>query len=157
VVHELSRLLRYVLYESGQPLVTIEKDMDFIRNYVELMRIRLPGHVSVTTHISYTSPDLLIAPLLFITPIENAFKHGVNNSRTSFIRIEIIATDKEINGRIQNSCFPKNEQDKSGSGIGLSNLQKRLNLIYPGKFTFDYGREGETYHCALKLCQLSLK
>jgi sensor histidine kinase YesM len=157
VVHELSRLLRYVLYESGQPLVAIEKDMDFLRNYVELMRIRLPGHITVTIDVSYTSPDLLIAPLLFIAPIENAFKHGVNNSRSSFLHLEITDTDKEINGRIRNSYFPKGEQDKSGSGIGLSNLQKRLDLIYPGRFTFDYGKEGDTYHCALKLCQLSLK
>jgi sensor histidine kinase YesM len=154
VVHELSRLLRYVLYESGYPFVTLEKDLDFIRNYVELMRIRLPGHVKVSTSVAYTSPDLLIAPLLFITPIENAFKHGVNNSKPSFIRIEITASDKEIDCRIQNSCFPKNEQDKSGSGIGLSNLQKRLNLIYPGKFRFSYGQKENAYYCELKLHQL---
>jgi LytS/YehU family sensor histidine kinase len=154
VVHELSRLLRYVLYESGHPFVTVEKDLDFIRNYVGLMRIRLSGHVSVTMSVSYTSADLLIAPLLFITPIENAFKHGVNNSKPSFIRIEIKATDKGIDCRIQNSYFPKNEQDKSGSGIGLSNLQKRLNLIYPGKFRFSYGQKEDTYYCELKLCQL---
>jgi sensor histidine kinase YesM len=154
VVHELSRLLRYVLYESGHPFVTVEKDLDFIRNYVGLMRIRLPGHISVTMSVSYTSADLLIAPLLFITPIENAFKHGVNNSKPSFIQIEIRATDKEIDCRIQNSYFPKNEHDKSGSGIGLSNLQKRLNLIYPGKFRFSYGQKENTYYCELKLCQL---
>ncbi|MDR1556654.1 MAG: histidine kinase [Tannerellaceae bacterium] len=154
VVHGLSRLLRYVLYESGQPFVTVEKDLDFIRNYVELMRIRLSGHVQVTMSVSYTSSDLLIAPLLFITPIENAFKHGVNNTKTSFIRIEITAADKEINCRIENSYFPKNEGDKSGSGIGLSNLRKRLNLIYPGKHYFSYGQKENTYYCELKLCQL---
>jgi sensor histidine kinase YesM len=157
VVHELSRLLRYVLYESSQAFVTIDKDLDFIRNYVELMRIRLPGHVSVEVSITTASPDLLIAPLLFITPVENAFKHGVSNNKPSFIQIEIQANDREINCHIRNSYFPKNENDKSGSGIGLINLDKRLNLIYPGKYTFTYGREEETYHCALKLCQLSLK
>ena len=154
VVHELSRLLRYVLYESGYPFVTVEKDLDFIRNYIELMRIRLPGHVLVSTSVSCTSPELLVAPLLFITPIENAFKHGVNNSKPSFIRIEITAARKEIDCQIQNSCFPKNEQDKSGSGIGLSNLQKRLNLIYPGKFRFSYGQKENSYYCDLKLFQL---
>lgn len=151
VVHELSRLLRYVLYESSQPFVTMEKDLDFIRNYVELMRIRLPGHVSVEISIRTTSPDFLIAPLLFITPIENAFKHGVSNNKPSFVRIDIQADDKEINCHIHNSYFPKNENDKSGSGIGLVNLNKRLHLIYPDKYMFTYGRKNSEYHCTLKI------
>jgi LytS/YehU family sensor histidine kinase len=157
VVHELSRLLRYVLYESSQSFVTIEKDLDFVRNYVELMRIRLPGHVAVKMSLSYDSPDMLIAPLLFITPIENAFKHGVSNSKPSSIQIEIKASDKEVYCHIYNSYFPKNEQDKRGSGIGLANLHKRLELIYPGKYQFSYGRQENAYYCELKLCQLSLK
>jgi LytS/YehU family sensor histidine kinase len=156
-VHDLSRLLRYVLYDSSLSFVTIERDIDFVRNYVELMRIRLPGNVSVQTSITYASPDLPIAPLLFITPIENAFKHGVSNSKPSFIQIEINATHQEVNCLIRNSYFPKNERDKSGSGIGLANLHKRLDLLYPGKYLFLYGREENVYRCELKLCQLSLK
>lgn len=151
VVHDLSRLLRYVLYDSSQPLVPVEKDLDFIRNYIELMRIRLPEHVSVSTGIQITSPDMLVAPLLLIAPIENAFKHGVSNSHSSFVGVKIEATDKQITCLIRNSYFPKNEQDKSGSGIGLANLRKRLDLIYPGKYTFTYGREADIYSCTLTL------
>jgi sensor histidine kinase YesM len=154
VVHELSRLLRYVLYDSTQLMVTIEKDMDFIRNYVELMRIRQPAHVSVKTSISYASPDITIAPLLFITLVENAFKHGVSNSKPSFIEINIQASDEEINCLILNSYFPKNESDKSGSGIGLSNLRRRLDLLYPSRYSLTYGREYDTYRCELK-CRTS--
>jgi sensor histidine kinase YesM len=151
VVHELSRLLRYVLYDSTQLMVTIERDMDFVRNYVELMRIRQPAHVSVATTISYTSADIPVAPLLFITLVENAFKHGVSNSKPSFIEICIKATDKEIDCLIRNSYFPKNENDKSGSGIGLTNLRRRLDLLYPGLYDFSSGREEDTYRCELKI------
>jgi sensor histidine kinase YesM len=157
VVHDLSRLLRYVLYDSSLPVVSIERDVDFVRNYVELMRIRLPGNVAIRTTIDYTSPDLPVAPLLFITPIENAFKHGVSNSRPSFIQIEIKATAAEVSCLVVNSYFPKSEQDKSGSGIGLANLCKRLELLYPSKHTVSFGRDGNVYRCELKLCQLSLK
>jgi LytS/YehU family sensor histidine kinase len=150
-VHDLSRLLRYVLYESSASCVAAGKDLYFLRNYIELMRIRLPKHVELKTEIQIASPDTPIAPLLFITPIENAFKHGVSNNKPSFIQIEITAGNRQIDCSIRNSCFPKNAADKSGSGIGLSNLCKRLDLLYPGKYTFAYGQEGNDYACRLTL------
>lgn len=151
-VHDLSRLLRYVLYESNQPMVRLEKELDFIRNYVELMRIRLPQHIELKTEISTVSPGTLIAPLLFISLIENAFKHGVSNSKPSFIHLAIHQEAEKVVCVIRNSYFPKDaEQDKSGSGIGLVNLKKRLALLYPGCYVFQAGREGETYHTFLSL------
>jgi sensor histidine kinase YesM len=149
VVHELSRLLRYVLYESTQLRVTVESDMSFVSNYVDLMRIRLPGHVSVETSITYTAPDIMLAPLLFITPVENAFKHGVSNNLPSFIGIHIKATEDEIYCRVTNSLFPKNSTDRSGSGIGLTNMRRRLDLLYPGRHTFTSAIEGSTYRSEL--------
>lgn len=130
-VHELSRLLRYMLYDSSQPLISVEKDINFVRNYIELMRIRLPEHVDLTTDIALQNTDMQIAPLLFISLIENAFKHGVSNNKPSFIHLRITGDNKRINCIIENSYFPKNEQDKSGSGIGMVNLRKRLDLLYP--------------------------
>ncbi|MDR0429438.1 MAG: sensor histidine kinase [Tannerellaceae bacterium] len=150
-VHDLSRLLRYVLYESSVPLVTVGKELDFLHNYIELMRIRLPGHAGIKTGIQTTSPETLIAPLLFITLIENAFKHGVSNNKPSFIHIEVTSDSSQITCSISNSYFPKDDNDKSGSGIGLVNLHKRLNLLYPGKYTFAYGQEGDAYICKLAL------
>lgn len=150
-VHDLSRLLRYVLYESSQPTVTIGKDFDFLRDYIDLMRIRLPRHVDLKTDIEATAPGEPIAPLLFISLVENAFKHGVSNSQPSFIHIEILQEGNRVSCTIQNSYFPKTAQDKSGSGIGLSNLEKRLQLLYPDRHTFTHGREGETYLSKLVL------
>ena len=144
-VHDLSRLLRYVLYESNQPLVPIEKDLDFLRNYIELMRIRLPRQVNLQTDIEVATPGWMIAPLLFISLVENAFKHGVSNSQPSFIQITIQQEGDAVSCSIRNSYFPKTAGDKSGSGIGLSNLEKRLSLLYPERYHFEHGKEGETY------------
>jgi sensor histidine kinase YesM len=150
-VHELSRLLRYMLYDSTQAFVPLGQDMDFVRNYVELMRIRMPEHVDLKTEIHVDLPDVTVAPLLFISPVENAFKHGVSNSRPSFVHITIIAAGKQIKCLIRNSLFPKDKQDQSGSGIGLTNLKKRLELLYPGSHELTCGQTDETYTCELIL------
>lgn len=151
-VHDLSRLLRYVLYESSQQLVLLEKELDFIRNYVELMRIRLPENVELKTEISAVSPDAEIAPLLFISLIENAFKHGVSNNKSSYIHLDIHQTGDLVVCYLRNSYFPKDaEQDKSGSGIGISNLRKRLALLYPNRHIFSSGIEGDSYYSMLEL------
>lgn len=151
-VHDLSRLLRYVLYESSQPMVPLEKELDFVRNYVELMRIRLPEHVELRSNIRAASPGILIAPLLFISLIENAFKHGVSNEYPSFIDIDIHQENELVICSIRNSYFPKDTaRDKSGSGIGLTNLKKRLALLYPDRYLFRAGRVEEAYDALLTL------
>ena len=151
-VHDLSRLLRYVLYDSSQPMVPLEKELDFIRNYVELMRIRLPEHVKLTTDISSATSETQVAPLLFISLIENAFKHGVCHNKPSFIDLKIHQEGTRIVCSIRNSDFPKdNGQDKSGSGIGLQNLSRRLELLYPLHHIFTYGQKGDEYVCLLEL------
>lgn len=151
-VHELSRLLRYVMHESSRPQVSLEKELDFIRNYVELMRIRQPGHVTVETAFSTVTPQTQIAPLLFISLIENAFKHGVSNNKPSFIRIDIHQKGKTVICAIENSYFPKDlEHDKSGSGIGLTNLHKRLDLLYPGRHKVQYEQDENLYRVTLSI------
>ena len=150
-VHELSRLLRYVMYDSSHTRVPLGKDIDFVRNYVELMRIRMPQHVDLQTEIHIEQPDILIAPLLFVSLVENAFKHGVSNSKPSFIHLDITADKTQIRCSIQNSYFPKDEQDKSGSGIGLVNLKKRLDLLYPQNHELDCKQSDEMYSSTLIL------
>lgn len=139
-VQELSRLLRYVLYENQQSTVTLDKEMDFIRNYIELMRIRLASNVRVETLFDIR-PDSRtpIAPLIFISLIENAFKHGISPTEPSHIRIRFSEANGEICCDITNSYHPKTQADKSGSGIGLAQVQKRLDLSYPGRYTWQQG------------------
>jgi len=142
---ELSKLLRYVLYENSGDFVPLKRELDFIHNYVELMRIRLSSDVDLKTEINVAAKDQLVAPLLFIALIENAFKHGISPSSPSFIHIDIHENDKQLICIIQNSYFPKNETDQSGSGIGLENLHRRLEILYPHKHIIRTEKEGETF------------
>mgnify|MGYP001217239667 CR=1 FL=1 len=139
-VQELSKLLRYVLYDNQQTYVPLCKEVDFIRNYIELMRIRLSANVRVETKID-VRPDSRteIAPLIFISLIENAFKHGISPTEPSFIRIHFSESPGEIHCEITNSYHPKSVADKSGSGIGLEQVRKRLELTYPGHYDWQQG------------------
>jgi len=150
-VHDLSRMLRYVLYESSCPTVPLAAEVEFCANYIELMRIRLPRHVEVGVSLPEEPSPTPVAPLLFISLIENAFKHGTSNDRPSFIQIDIHERGGELVCRIRNSCFPKTASDRSGSGIGLKNLSKRLEMIYPQRHTFEYGERGGTYTASLRI------
>ena len=130
-------------------------NFDFIRNYVALMRIRLPQQVEISLHLE-TDPgsSLLIAPLLFISLIENAFKHGISPTAHSFISIAITGnTDGTVRCEIQNSNYPKTGQDKSGSGIGLEQVSKRLELIYPKHYEWEKGisANGQVYSSILTI------
>lgn len=93
----------------------------------------------------------LVAPLLFISLVENAFKHGVSNDRPSFIDIDIREEEGVLACRIENSFFPKSGADRSGSGIGLANLCRRLEMIYPGRYEMKYGQHGDTYETLLRI------
>ena len=151
-VQELSKLLRHVLYDNQQTYVSLGKEMDFIRNYIELMRIRLSSNVTVETHIDI-APDnrTEIAPLIFISLIENAFKHGISPTEPSFIRISFSEGNGEVKCEITNSYHPKAETDKSGSGIGLEQVSKRLELIYPGRYQWQRGTSKDKKEYSSKL------
>ncbi len=139
-VQELSRLLRYVLYDNQGNFVSIDKEMEFIRNYIELMRIRLSDNIKVETLIDIRPESRTkISPLIFISLIENAFKHGISPTEHSFIRIHFSESPGQIRGEITNSFHPKSDTDKSGSGIGLEQVRKRLELIYPGRYEWQQG------------------
>jgi len=151
-VHQLSNLMRYVLYESDQPKVLLSKDLSFTENFINLMSLRLPSHVALKTDLMKADESITIAPLLFISLIENAFKHGVSPTLPSHISISIsMPGTNKLACRVENSNFPKPESDQSGSGIGLNNLRKRLELIYPDAFELISEEKGENYISILNL------
>lgn len=129
----LSRLLRHVLYEDRQNQVSLDKELEFTRNYIELMLLRFTDRVKVTYQLPTVPTHKMVAPLLFISLIENAFKHGVSQDEPSFVDIQMTLNPdgSEVKCVVRNSYFPKNEKDYSGSGIGVENLQRRLSLLYP--------------------------
>ena len=144
-VGELSKLLRHVLYENQQDMVPLYKEADFMRNYIELMKIRVTDNVKIDANINVQPNDSTpVAPLIFISLIENAFKHGISQSGEGEIDITITNTDNRITCEIVNTNHPKRDNDKSGSGIGLEQVARRLELMYPDHYTWDKGLDTTT-------------
>lgn len=137
---ELSKLLRHILYDNQQRYVDLKSEVQFLMNYTNLMKIRLSSNVDLQFTADIPDPcNIMIAPLIFISLIENAFKHGVSTTEKSYIRIQIKATDHYITCDIVNSNFPKGDKDRSGHGIGLSLVARRLDLIYPNMYEWKKG------------------
>lgn len=136
-VLDLSRLLRFALYDNQQNYVALTKEIEFEERYVNLMRIRVPQSADITfKHDTADHADLEIMPLIYISLIENAFKHGIRaDADSSFIHIDMQVKDESIiQFVIENSNHPKDDNDRSGSGIGLEQVQKRLDISYPGRY-----------------------
>lgn len=133
-VIELSKMMRYVLYESGSETISLKKDIQFIENYIELMRIRYNSSIDICLDYPATIPNkVAIPPLLLIVFVENAFKHGVSYNHASFIHIRIGYRDDAVTAVISNS---RHEKSRPGTtGIGLENVKKRLALIYQDNYT----------------------
>ena len=145
-VEELSKLLRHVLYGNQLNFVPLYKEVAFMNNYIELMKIRVTQNVKVETNINIAPDDATpVAPLIFISLIENAFKHGISPSGAGEITVNMSNTDDCITCEIENTNFPKRDNDKSGSGIGLEQVSKRLELLYPGRHKWEKGtRDNDT-------------
>ena len=161
-IQQLSKMLRHMLYHNQIDKVTITEEIQFLENYVNLMKIRLPQNVDVkfTTHIQ--DRELKIAPMMTISLVENAFKPGISTTEPSLINIDV-ATDVEREGddgvrniitfNIKNSNFPKTQKDRSGHGIGLNQVQRRLDLAYPNRYEWTKGLcdEGKNYQSIIKI------
>ena len=148
-VHELSQMLRYMLYESPSH-VTLAQETSFIRNYISLMELRLsPGTVVTNIDID-TMADTAISPLLFITLVENAFKHGNTGDSNDKISIDIDARDGVITCRTHNRFDSHTVVDRQG-GIGIANLRRRLLLIYGDRATLKTTVEGDHYTAVLEI------
>ena len=154
-VGELSKLLRHVLYENQQDYVPLYKEADFMRNYIELMKIRVTDNVKIDANINVQPNDATpVAPLIFISLIENAFKHGISPQGKGEIKIDLNQVDGDITCEIHNTCYPKRENDKSGSGIGLEQVSRRLELMYPDRYTWE---KGKTEDCSQYYSKITIK
>ena len=150
-IHSLSKLMRYMLYETNMELVALPKEIDFMIKYIDLMKLRISDKTSVNYSFPSEDTGIQIAPLLFISLIENAFKHGVSASKESHIDITLTSDEKRVTFSIENDNFPKKIDDKSGSGIGLQNLEKRLKLLYPNKYNFENSIKDNRFLVILKI------
>lgn len=151
-VHRLSKMMRYLLYDSNERFVSLSKEIEFINSYIDLMTLRLSDHVQVYRKIAESPGKLQIAPLLFISLLENAFKHGVSASESSSVEITLsILPDNKLIFIVKNTAFQKNNNDLSGSGIGLKNLETRLTLLYPEAHSFHYQFQNNFFETNLTL------
>ena len=152
-IQQLSKMLRHMLYDNQESSVALSDELQFLENYISLMKIRLSANIDVTFTHNVDVPGVRIAPLIFISLVENAFKHGISPTEQSFVHIEINATDHDINCRIENSNHPKSNQDRSGHGIGLNQVQRRLDLAYPNHYKWVKGtnEDGTIYTSAIHI------
>jgi two-component system, LytTR family, sensor kinase len=149
-VLQLSKMMRYLLYETQPEKTLISTEIDFILNYIELMRLRLTEKVTLNIFFPKITEDFLVPPLLFIPFVENAFKHGISNRDTSFINISMHIEDQNIELRVQNSIanIAFNEAEVK-TGIGLENVKKRLKLLYNEKYSLSITKTANLHDVTL--------
>jgi hypothetical protein len=132
-IHKLSKLMRYLLYESEHGNTMLSNEIEFMNNYIDLMKLRMSDKVSLEVNFPEQRGPLSIPPLLFIPFIENAFKHGISYRNNSFIKINLRVNKQQIEFSCSNSVNKADAAENGNSGIGLENVKKRLNLLFPGK------------------------
>jgi len=144
---ELSKMMRFILYEGDKKGVPLTREFDFIRHYVTLMRMRYTDKVEVRVDLPTEVPDHQLPPLMLITFIENAFKHGISYSHPSFIHVKVGIEGTKLRFECYNSKADKPNEEKGG--VGLTNVKQRLNLIYGTNYTLTIQDEPESYNVEL--------
>ena len=134
-VHSLSKLMRHFMQNSDQKQISLAEEVDFLQQYISLMQLRLTDKTTVQVDFPKQVPQLTIAPLLFISLVENAFKHGVSATSTTTLSFSLRVEGDTIIFRSENTKIPTQESLYS-SGIGIDNLKKRLTLLYPERHQY---------------------
>ena len=146
---ELSKMMRFVLYEGDKRGVPLAREIEFIRTYLKLMQLRFTDQVKISQSLPSEVPDKKIPPLLLITFVENAFKHGVSYQQESFIELQAAVEDDRLIFSCRNSKASKPNQEKGG--VGLTNVRKRLDLLYSNDYSLDIHDEADSYAVKLNI------
>ncbi|MCO6492901.1 MAG: histidine kinase [Phaeodactylibacter sp.] len=148
----LAGCMRYMLYDCRARQVPLEKELEYIRNYIELQRLRLGEEQQVTLAIEGRPSGIEVAPLLFIPFVENAFKHGLRSEgRAAFVRILFRIGRQSIVLTTENDMAPPDEQPPGSGGIGLENVKKRLSMLYPRQHELVIFEDGKIFSVSLKI------
>lgn len=153
-IAELSTLMRYMLYDCQSERVPLEKEVAYLRSIIEIHQLRIAEEddVVIAFNVSGDYIGKQIAPLLLIPFVENAFKHGINYKSSSFIRIDFEVKGKMLQFSVKNSNFEDQQQThQTQSGIGLENVKRRLELVYPARHRLTIQSREETYAVFLEL------
>lgn len=144
---ELSKMMRYVLYEANNKTIPLSREVLFLSNYIELMKLRYIETVNVKVSLPENTPEIEIPPLLYISFIENAFKHGVSYRSDSLIYVAMQVEEESLVFTCSNSNNGKSEEQHRG--IGLDNIQKRLKLLYNDNYTLSINESPESFNVLL--------
>lgn len=151
-VLRLSKLMRYLLYDSEHGNTRLSNEIDFMNNYIDLMKLRMSSKIKLTISFPEKYDDINIPPLIFIPFIENAFKHGISYREKSFIDISMTTKKDSLLFRCVNSIVKaRDEGDSDHTGIGLENVTKRLNLLFPGKHELKINKSDSEYEVLLQI------
>ncbi|MDN3582517.1 sensor histidine kinase [Mucilaginibacter flavus] len=151
---QLSKLLRYMLYVTDAEMVTVEKKEDYLRSYIQLQQLRFGNEVKIYFKSEIKAPDKTVEPMLLIPFVENAFKHGTGNIAYPDIAVTLFADEQNLRFSVQNVYNPTGGEKDNDSGIGLANVKRRLELLYPGKHNLYINKTEQTY---IVMLQLELK
>lgn len=153
IVIKLSEMMRYMLYECNEKFVSLENEISYLKNYIELEKLRQPADVYIDFRLSGDFDHLNIAPLILISFLENSFKHGISTTLNyGYVKLEINIVDKILEFKIVNSLDKKRKTKKNGvGGIGLLNAQKRLDLIYPDHYSLEIDESDNSYTVNLNI------
>lgn len=144
---KFSGILRYMYSQNESEFIPAADELDYIRQYVDLQKLRLNHHTKVSLCIDTSSPKILIPPMILITFVENAFKYGTSSDTDCSINIRININEEHLSLETENAVMRRPENNKSG--IGISNCRKRLELLYPGRYILENGELSGIYRVRL--------
>lgn len=148
---KLSGMMRYVVTDTVHEFVPLEKEITYTNDYIELQKMRLTSTLQLTYSVTGDTHGKVIAPVILMPFIENAFKHGVNPDQESYIRIAITFAVDELTLIVENQKSTPNNDPHVKSGVGIENTKERLKLLYPKKHTLTIEDDVKTYHVQLTL------
>lgn len=150
-VMKLSSIMRYILTETTQDLVPLQNEVDFIHNYIELQQVRLTEKTKVIFQSEGLIENKLVAPLIFIPFVENAFKYGISTKHESTIEIHLNVFENSLELSVKNYIVPSESNMLENTGIGINNVKRRLELMYPGKHILSYQSTDNYYFVHLEI------
>jgi len=152
LVMGLGDMLRYMLYECNQPLVPLDKELQMLKDYITLEKIRYGNSLDVHVYVARDTDGLMIAPLLLLPFVENCFKHGASHMIDQpWVNLHISVDDTEVRMKLLNAKPADYKTISVTQGIGIGNVRKRLDLLYPGKYSLDIQEEEDVFIVNLKV------
>ena len=150
-VIQLSQMMRQLLYENKSEKVPLKNELEFLKNYIELMALRFTDKVNIRQQYPSIIPDIGVPPMLLTSIVENAFKHGVSYQSDSFIAINIDCTETKLSCVVENSKHTNNTPENEVHGIGLENTRKRLELLFDKDYTLEINDKSDSYRVHLTI------